>query len=206
MRWGELIFAIGSASVIAGCLGTTEPGLGDIATLHPLVPKVPLEVAVHYDKEFRTYEIKQGRFQHFKLGSLNVAFIDWLSRALFERVVQADTAAPNWTQEKAHINLKPLVKRISIEGTASVAYELHVLDAEDNRIAVWEVFGTASNQGGIVSTETQIRQALRAAAASFIREFHTQLIVRRWLESAGVVLEAPPAPEMRSIDSGEERS
>ena len=57
----------------------------------------------------------------------------------------------------------------SSEGTASVTYELHVLDADENRLAVWEVFGTASNQGGIVTTEAQIRQALRAAAASFIR-------------------------------------
>lgn len=200
---------VGLALALAGCGGVKLVATTNIPT--PLVPRVPVAVALYMPKEFSGYVHKEERWStdwNIDLGRAQSEGLTRLFNAMFERVVAVDSVNAG-AQLGGDIRaiLEPSVEEYAFVTprdagspfyAVSIKYRVNVY-APDGRLAdSWGFtgYGTAPAEG--LSSSAPLTEAtalaMRDAGAKLAVEFRDQAVVRGLLPDAAPATEVPVQP------------
>lgn len=197
------------ALLVAGCGTTTvEVSGGDFPK--PIVPSMPLNLGVHFSDEFRGYRLEESVPQRgdwsIDIGSAQVNMLRTVLPAMFDRVVEVDSLAPEALPQGLNAVLVPSVQEMQFAipfQTRSnffevwIRYEMSLIDPRGDVIARWPVTAYGKTRSLMLETaEAAMRDAavnaLRDAGAFLAIGFPNQQELRPWLERELAALDGMP--------------
>ena len=170
--------------LLSGCT-TNVVVRGSIPT--PLVAKIPANVAVYYDENFKTFvhseALKEEGTWNIPLGEKNLTFFRSLTNAMFESVIEIESDELDELQQTELDGvLIPKIEKYgfltpSISGlmfySASIHYRITLMDSDNQKVAEYIVVGYGKKEGGAFSAG----QALGDATMLAIRDGGTRIAV-----------------------------
>jgi hypothetical protein len=166
----------------------------------PLVESLPVTVGIYFSPEFRTYHSNNcesafplGTFcNEYNLGPSSVALFEIVFAGLFDKVLVIDSTPPRGSNLNVAGTISPAIAAFNVK-ERQITYRMTLYSPAGTELGMWEVEGLAST-GGVFSSDL-VRLAMRAAAAKFVKGFHKEPVVIRWLEDAGVKVSLPTDPQ-----------
>lgn len=197
------------ALLLAGCSTTTvQVAASDFPK--PIVPSMPLSLGVHFSDEFRGYRLQESVPQRgewaIDIGSAQVNMLRAILPAMFDRVVEVDSLAPETLPAGLNAILVPSVQEMQFAipfQTRSnffevwIRYEMSLIDPRGDIIARWPVTAYGKTRSLMLETaEAAMRDAavnaLRDAGAFLSIGFPNQQELRPWLERELAALDPKP--------------
>lgn len=194
-------------ALLTACGTTFQVPLSPVLDAPPLPPRLPIEVGVFYDDDFKTYEAVEPVSLHAEnrfvrsLGAASVRMFDEAIAALFEKTTRL-AARPAFGDTPPNVRgvIEPTIEAASFGPVnrgmgwgssvwAEVTYGIRLYSPRGELIGAWRVtgFGEADTHAfhelevlGL-ATDRSIEDALR----KFLAGFFDVPEVRRWLRKTG---------------------
>lgn len=195
--FGAVILSV----LLFGCSASSR--IDPIITRPPLVEPLPLVVGVYFSPEFRGYRSKCDGWlcPEYDVGPPSVALFELMLAGLFKDVVVLDSMPLTYANLKVDGILVPAISHLHAYGVAAIDYRLTLYSPSGAEFGAWEVGGVATT--GAVFVSGLLRQAMRDAAAKFVRGLAQEPVVKSWLKQAGIELpESVPGEESSRRDVG----
>ncbi|WDE00450.1 hypothetical protein [Thalassomonas actiniarum] len=190
------------ALLLLGCLSCTSTlqVKGDFP--RPVIHQLPLQVAVHYQDDFRRYRYVEKSEKRSKweisIGNAQVALFDTVLPAMFENVVQVSDISP---QENTDIDLffEPYVEEFQYNMPREtkvnmfevwIKYNMKVYDGQGLLIADWILTAYGKTPTAFMKSEENALNeamiiALRDVGAGLSLKFSHIPEINSWLNKHG---------------------
>ncbi|MEJ6516232.1 MAG: hypothetical protein QNL97_08580 [Pseudomonadales bacterium] len=166
----------------------------------PLVAKIPANVAVYYDENFKTFvhteELDTEGTWNINLGEKNLEFFRNLSNAMFSSVTEVDS--PELTPEQQVQFDGLIIPTIDEYGfltpkigvlpfySVSIRYQVLVLGKQNQRVAKYEVVGYGKSEGNSFTAGDAVGDAtmlaIRDGGQQIAVELRHQPAIIEWLK------------------------
>jgi hypothetical protein len=206
-RMSRLTFLIAFLLILSGCnQSLTMEAETDVPV--PLVSKLPLNMAVYYDEQFRNYIYEENSEDRpnwaIKSGASQVELFDRVLPSMFEKISYVDSIS---TTQDPNIDgiLAPEVSEMQFalpRETKSDLYEVWIkysvklIDEKGELIADWPVTGYGKSSTEFLKSrdkglQAAINSAFRDAGAKFALNFNRVPPIREWLADKPEVCNSP---------------
>jgi len=185
--------------ITAGCTSTLQVE-GEFP--RPVIHQLPLQVAVHYQDDFRRYRYVEKSEKRSKweidIGNAQVALFDTVLPAMFENVVQVSGISP---QENSDIDLffEPYVEEFQYNMPREtkvnmfevwIKYNMKVYDGQGALIADWILTAYGKTPTAFMKSEENALNeamiiALRDVGAGLSLKFSHIPEINSWLNKQG---------------------
>ena len=195
-----MVLSLLATVLLTGCT-TIVDVQGSVPT--PLVRKIPAQVGVYFDENFKNYQHTEaldaeGTWK-IKLGDKNLTFFRSLLDSLFESVEELPTPEPS---AEVAANLDAIViPRIEKYGfltpnlsglkffSASIHYRITMVDMAGKQLADWTVVGYGKSEGSAFGADSALGEAtmlaIRDGGARISIGLPNQPEVVKWVEQQG---------------------
>lgn len=195
-----IVLSLLATIALSGCT-TTVVVEGSVPT--PLVRKIPAQVGVYYDENFKNFQHQEdleleGTWK-INFGEQNLTFFRNLMESLFDSVEELETPEPA-ADESAQLDavLIPKIEKYgfltpSLSGlkfySASIHYRITMVDMAGNELADWTVVGYGKSEGGAFGGDSALGEAtmlaIRDGGARISIGLTSQPEVAKWLARRG---------------------
>ena len=173
MKHVTLLF-LAAIVTLTGCT-TNVVVEGTVPT--PLVRKVPANVGIFYDENFKNFQhtedlATEGTFK-IDLGNQNLTFFQNLMTSMFNEVQVLNDPEPSVAKEAGlDAIVIPKIEKYGfltpgLSGlkfySASIHYRITMLDVDGNELADWTVVGYGKSEGGVFSSDDALGEATMLA-------------------------------------------
>lgn len=199
MKYSTL-FLIAILTLLTSCTTTVEVE-GTVPT--PLVRKIPANVGVYFDENFRNFQhteaLEAEGTWKINLGDQNLTFFQNLMNSMFSNVRVLSSPTPG-AEEAAGLDAL-VIPRIEKYGfltpglsglkffSASIHYRITMVDMAGNELADWTVVGYGKSEGGAFSSDEALGEAtmlaIRDGGARISIGLPQQPKVAEWVEVKG---------------------
>lgn len=169
-----VLLLISALAMLTGCTTTVEVQ-GTVPT--PLVRKIPANVGVYYDENFKNFQhtevLETEGTWKINLGDQNLTFFQNLFTSMFSSVKPLSSPEPD-AEEAAGLDAI-VIPRIEKYGfltpglsglkffSASIHYRITMVDMAGNELADWTVVGYGKSEGGAFSSDAALGDATMLA-------------------------------------------
>ncbi|WP_281556514.1 hypothetical protein [Thalassomonas sp. RHCl1] len=196
------LLKLASTLLLLGCLSCTSTLQVEGDFPRPVIHQLPLQVAVHYQDDFRRYRYVEKSEKRSKweinIGNAQVALFDTVLPAMFENVVQVSNIGP---QENADIDLffEPYVEEFQYNMPREtkvnmfevwIKYNMKVYDGQGLLIADWILTAYGKTPTAFMKSEENALNeamiiALRDVGAGLSLKFSHIPEINSWLNKHG---------------------
>jgi hypothetical protein len=171
---------------LGGCTYHINHEIEPVLQRRPLVESLPLTIGIYFSPEFRTYHGTQcGALfcNEYDLGPRSVALFEIIVAGLFDKVIVVEVLPPFDSCPEVSGILAPSITEFDF-GYQQITYRLTLYSPAGIEVGSWEVVGAAPGDEWLPGKRTRL--AMRDATAKFVKGFHKEPVVIRWLQDAGL--------------------
>ena len=169
----------------------------------PLVRKMPVNVGVFYDENFKNFQHTEdldteGTFK-INLGDQNLTFFQNLMTSMFDQVQILNDPEPMSAKDAGlDAIVIPKIEKYGfltpgLSGlkffSASIHYRITMMDTEGNQLADWTVVGYGKSEGGVFRSDDALGEAtmlaIRDGGARISIGLPQQPKVAEWVATQG---------------------
>jgi hypothetical protein len=166
----------------------------------PVVAPLPVEVAVYYDDNLRSFEhtevIDQGTDWNVKLGGASLGMFQELFNSMFETVTEVPSLEAAFAEgDRFEAVIVPGIQEMQVAPPrfgeseyfeAWIQYRVEAYRPDRDPIINWLVSGYGRSEASLLTPASSLQRAtvvaMRDAAANILIKFKQQPRVREWLE------------------------